>query len=374
MVHGVDLDNRWVVPHNVYLLTKYDAHINVEVYNDIRVLKYLFKYVYKRHDHATVEISHQSDNATKRNVVKTNEIKKYLDCRYVSTLEITWCIFKFDMHERFLAVEHLQYHLSNQQMVLFDDDDDVQKMAAWSTISRTMLTEWFKTNQELEVARSLMFDQFLQQCVWNRKLKRWTMRKRGFAIDRMYYAHPTSDERYYLRMLLNYVKGATSHEHLRTMDVIEHDTFKNACIVMGLLEDDNEWNQALEEVGIWALGRQLCDMFASMLMFYEVTNPKQLWDAHWEFLSDDIEVMTHREHDDLVVTLSEDALKDHALYEIDQVFIRNRHCLEDFPMLPKSNYVLSVHGGNRLVQEELAYDQHSLTIDADNAEDRLNDD
>jgi hypothetical protein len=27
-----------------------------------------------------------------------------------------------------------------------------------------------------------------------------------------------------------------------------------------------------------------------------------------------------------------------------------------------------------LVQEELSYDQHSLTIDADNAEDRLNDD
>jgi hypothetical protein len=111
-----------------------------------------------------------------------------------------------------------------------------------------------------------------------------------------------------------------------------------------------------------------------MLMFYEVTNPKQLWDAHWESLSDDIEAMTHREHDDPTVTLFEDVLKDCVLYEIDQVFIRNRHCLEDFPMLPKSNYVLSVHGGNRLVQEELAYDQHSLTIDADNAEDRLNDD
>jgi hypothetical protein len=33
------------------------------------------------------------------------------------------------------------------------------------------------------------------------------------------------------------------------------------------------------------------DMFASMLMFCEVTNPKQLWDAHWESLSDDIEVV-----------------------------------------------------------------------------------
>jgi len=58
-------------------------------------------------------------------VVETNEIKKYLDCRYVSTSKAMWCIFKFDMHERFPAVEHLQYHLLNQQMVLFDDDDDV---------------------------------------------------------------------------------------------------------------------------------------------------------------------------------------------------------------------------------------------------------
>jgi len=57
-------------------------------------------------------------------------------------------------------------------------------------------------------------------------------------------------------------------------------------------------------------------MFASMLMFYEVTNPRQLWDAHWESLSDDIEVMTCHERDDPTVTLSEDALKDYALYEI----------------------------------------------------------
>jgi hypothetical protein len=54
--------------------------------------------------------------------------------------------------------------------------------------------------------------------------------------------------------------------------------------------------------------------------------------------------------------------------------MRNGHCLEDFPTLPKSNYIPSVHGGNRLVEKKLAYDQHSLTTNADNAEDRLNDD
>ncbi len=82
LVHDIELDNRWVVP---YLSTKYDAHINVEICNNICAIKYLFKYVYKGHDHATVEISRQSNNATEGNMVKANEIKKYFDCRYVST-------------------------------------------------------------------------------------------------------------------------------------------------------------------------------------------------------------------------------------------------------------------------------------------------
>ncbi len=87
MVHGIELDNRWVVLHNVYLLTKYDAHINVEVCNNIHAIKYMFKYIYKGHDRATVEISCQSDNAIKGNVVEAEEIKNiltiamYLHCK-----------------------------------------------------------------------------------------------------------------------------------------------------------------------------------------------------------------------------------------------------------------------------------------------------
>jgi hypothetical protein len=75
LVHGVELNNHWVVLHNVYLSTKYDVHINVEVCNNICAIKYMFKYVYKGHDCATIEISRQSDNATERNVVEANEIK-----------------------------------------------------------------------------------------------------------------------------------------------------------------------------------------------------------------------------------------------------------------------------------------------------------
>jgi hypothetical protein len=85
-------------------------------------------------------------------VVEVDVIKKYLDCRYVSASEATWRIFKFDMHERFPLLERLQYHLPNQQVVLFDNDDDVQEVATRSAISKRMLTEWFKTNQESEAS------------------------------------------------------------------------------------------------------------------------------------------------------------------------------------------------------------------------------
>jgi len=35
------------------------------------------------------------------------------------------------------------------------------------------------------------------------------------------------------------------------MDGTKHDTFKDAYIVMGLLADNNEWHQALEEINLW---------------------------------------------------------------------------------------------------------------------------
>jgi hypothetical protein len=44
---GIELDNRWVVPYNPYLLLTFDCHINVERVFDIRSIKYMYKYIYK---------------------------------------------------------------------------------------------------------------------------------------------------------------------------------------------------------------------------------------------------------------------------------------------------------------------------------------
>jgi hypothetical protein len=52
-IRGADLDNRWVVPYNPFLLMRYNCHINVEACSSIKAVKYLFKYIYKGHDKAS---------------------------------------------------------------------------------------------------------------------------------------------------------------------------------------------------------------------------------------------------------------------------------------------------------------------------------
>jgi hypothetical protein len=90
-IKGVELDNRWIVPYNPYLTTKYNCHINVEICSSITAIKYLFKYVYKGHDRATIEIKINDQDQAQIN----DEISLYLDARYISASEASWRIFHY---------------------------------------------------------------------------------------------------------------------------------------------------------------------------------------------------------------------------------------------------------------------------------------
>jgi hypothetical protein len=56
----------------------------------------------------------------------------------------------------------------------------------------------------------------------------------------MYFVHSAAGEQYYLRMLLSIVCGATSFENLHTVDGIIYSSFKEVCIALGLLQNDEE--------------------------------------------------------------------------------------------------------------------------------------
>ena len=111
----VKLDNRYVVPYNRNLLVKYQAHINVEVCNRSLSIKYLFKYINKGDDQATI-------------LIENDEIKRYLECTYITGNDACWRIFQFEMHFRDPCVERLPFHLENEQQVIFSDSTDLTKI------------------------------------------------------------------------------------------------------------------------------------------------------------------------------------------------------------------------------------------------------
>ena len=48
--------------YSLYLSIKYDAHINVEIYVNVKTCKYIFKYVHKSSDRVSLWIVRENDN------------------------------------------------------------------------------------------------------------------------------------------------------------------------------------------------------------------------------------------------------------------------------------------------------------------------
>ena len=102
-----------------------------------------------------------------------------------------------------------------------------------------------KENELYEEARELTYSEFPTKWVWHIRDKEWRLRKSGRCIGHIYYAHPTSGEHFYLRMLLNVVKGARSFKEIKTINNVVYSDFISACYALGLLNDDKEWLEAL---------------------------------------------------------------------------------------------------------------------------------
>ena len=88
-------------------------------------------------------------------------------------------------------------------------------------------------------------------------------------VTRMYLASPRDGEKFFLRLLLLHVPGATSFRDLRTVEGEFFGTFKEACVRLRLLDDDNELQATLREATAYQMPRQLLNMFALMCVFNE---------------------------------------------------------------------------------------------------------
>nr|GEV04419.1 helicase [Tanacetum cinerariifolium] len=250
-------DNKHVVPHNHYLLLNYKARINVKWCNRSKAIKYLFKYLNKGLDRATIVIEENVKTGTTmatEKVLEVDEIKNYLNCRFLAPCEVVWRLFSFDIHYSYPTVMQLSFHLPNQNAITLRDFERLPALLEKEGIGVTMFTDWFELNKRDPAARTLTYAKIPKHYVWHEKGKIWKPRKQRKCIGKIVYSSPASEERYYLRMLLNIVRGVEAFEQLMTVNKRLCATFKEACFAYGLLNDDEEWTHALSEASMWALG------------------------------------------------------------------------------------------------------------------------
>ncbi|XP_074352322.1 uncharacterized protein LOC141691481 [Apium graveolens] len=285
---GVNLDNRFVVPFNRDLLVHFQCHMNLEICNNSRSLKYLFKYCLKGHAMATMCLR-KTRIGTSATILKKapkgliDEVKHYLDGRYVCAPEASWRIFAFDILSHWPSVERLPIHLPGENHVSFKAGDvleDVCDKAISKT--KTKFEAWFDANQTFPNARNYSYSEFPNNFTWHPRSGIWKERKRGDVIGRLSEVHSSSGELLYLCMLLLRKKGSKSFEDLKTINGHIHETFKEACAALGLLQNDNQWHEAIAENFHTSLPPQLRAMFVDILAYSPISDPLRLWEANWQ--------------------------------------------------------------------------------------------
>ncbi|XP_074305621.1 uncharacterized protein LOC141640840 [Silene latifolia] len=294
---------------------------------------------------------------------KIDEIKRFYDCRYISSCEAAWRIFAFDTHYRTPPVQRLSFHLPNEQSVVFNDDDPIDSVIQRPLIEKTMFLAWMRCNEEYAEARELTYVEIPSKFVWNQDNRVWTPRQRGFSLGRLYHVLPNCGERFYLRTLLNFVKGPKSFEDIRTVNKVIHPTFKEACYALGLLGDDKECIDAINEAADWGSGCYLRRLFATLLLSGSISQPEKVWQETWDKLSDDI---LHRQRTISRIKdlqLSEHELQNYALAEIEAILQSNGSTLQRFDGMPFPDSLVSIEYGNKLILDELSYDKEALGVE-----------
>ncbi|XP_031632403.1 uncharacterized protein LOC116346472, partial [Contarinia nasturtii] len=173
-------------------------------------------------------------------------------------------------------------------------------------------------------------------------------------------------------MLLHTVKGPTSFEDLRTVNGELCQTNREACLKLGLLENDDHWDKALEEATLTSHPRQIRNLFAIIITTCAPSDPKGLWDKHKESLSEDILRKTRILHPNIDVQFSDEIFNE-ALILLEEkcISINNKTLFQlglPAPMCNRSNLT------NRDLMREKQYNVYEQREYVENHEKLLNED
>jgi PIF1-like helicase len=278
-------------------------------------------------------------------------------------------------------VVRLPIHLPHEQRIIFDPSVNAQHIVECRENIDTPLMAFFKTNQNSssigELARTLTYQEFPNHFVIksdgsNPQSKIWTRRQHNsFAIGRMFYVGPTAGERFYLRTLLMVIRGPKSFDDLKTVNGETCESFQEACLRRGLLDDDGEWEICLRDASEVKTGSQLRHLFTTLLLFCAPAQPNLLWLKFREKICDDLRYNLFQLGR---MNVSQNDIFDFGLHLIDNILRDSGHSLSDFPSMPQPHLNWSYTLDNRLISQQLNYDPETEQTTAHQLISSLNED
>ena len=155
-----------------------------------------------------------------------------------------------------------------------------------------------------------------------------------------FFASPAQGEQFYLRLLLTTVTGATLFANLCIVNNVQYDTYKEACLALGLLKNDsewdNEWAQSLTEAGEMQTGSSLQSLFAVVLLSCHPTSPEVLWHQFKHKICDDFRRHLERVPHYLDHVFRDEQVYDYGLHLMEKILLESGKHLTDFPPMPLS--------------------------------------
>jgi hypothetical protein len=155
-----------------------------------------------------------------------------------------------------------------------------------------------------------------------------------------------------LRCLLNHVRGAKSFEDIRMVDNIVYDTFREAAIAKGLLDNDEEWTACLTEASSIGSPHNIRAIFVTILIFCDPINPRQLWDKFKKHMVEDYL------HINKAISIGD--AENQFLIDINLLLFQHQKSLSDFNSMPLPDMQNENYVNGFLFSEETNFNVHEL--------------
>jgi ATP-dependent DNA helicase PIF1 len=214
---------------------------------------------------------------------KQDEIEQFQDMRSIGASEACWRLLEFNLGDRYPSVQMLQVHLEHRQSVLFEEGCAKEAVAKSDITTLTAFFDWNKAHQATDVQPHLRltYQGFPEEFKYQNQM--WSERaKHSDTIGRIVSLHPSIGDVFYLRMLLcnEHCIGKTSFEDMRSIKGQVFASYKAVCAKLGLLQDDNEWDEALTDAAETQMCPQIRELFVEILLFCAPADPLALFSLH----------------------------------------------------------------------------------------------